>query len=203
MFIITLIYIFYADFIYDTSISLHHVLGVSVRNALYLTYMLVGTCFYNYYKQNWKFSTTIGTIGFLLFITIVETSIHYPAKLEIYLVSYGFAFIIFSVLYIFKDKLAYNPILDFFANISFSLYLIHGVIGYNLITLFYEVIPNPYLVIVIVFGIVVLSSYLLYKFIELPSNKLGKLLVTSKVKTIPSVHNKSEENSRDWDKTLL
>ncbi|MCK1997964.1 acyltransferase [Psychrobacillus psychrodurans] len=175
------------------NIYFDYFLRVTSAPFFHLTYMMIGICFYNFFKKNWTSSTFIATTSFIVVATIVILYLLQPGSFKQSFVSYGFALIMFGVFYYFKEKLSFNPILNFFANISYPLYIVHGLIGYILITVFYSILPNAYIVIMIVFSIVVTLSYLLHRFIELPSVQLGKL-VAEKYKQVKTTKINIKQN---------
>ncbi len=70
-----------------------------------------------------------------------------------------------------------NKLFDFFGNISYSLYLVHPLIGASII----NVLSHSYFLswqkpVVILFGllITILSSYIMYRFVEKPTQLLSK-----------------------------
>lgn len=170
LFATTLLFSFTLD---SVNVYVAHLLSVVSRSAIYLTYMMIGVCFYNYFKSNWQTAKFLSVVAFLMFFTIANMYLRIPDSFSSYSVSYVLGFVLFGSFYLIRDKILYNSTLNFFANISYPMYVLHAVIGYTLISVFYSFIPNPYLVVAIVFSIITLLSHLLHKYIELPSNKLG------------------------------
>lgn len=73
-----------------------------------------------------------------------------------------------------------NKMLDFFGNISYSLYLIHPLVGASIINIlshtFFLSWQKP-IVICIGLGVTILSSYLMYRFVEKPTQLLSKRIM--------------------------
>jgi peptidoglycan/LPS O-acetylase OafA/YrhL len=100
---------------------------------------------------------------------IIDSNVHF------------FAFLLFNIIFfmIVKNKIGIlrNKFLLFFGGISYSLYLIHQVVGYKLMDFLYVYIDNSAFVIVATFGFIVLISYLNRIFFEVwISKKIHKKL---------------------------
>lgn len=63
------------------------------------------------------------------------------------------------------------------SDISYPLYVIHGVAGYSLLRILLDMGLKPWVSLLITTFIAVLLAFLLHKLIELPSQKLGKRLI--------------------------
>lgn len=141
-----------------------------------LIFMFIGTCLYNYHHRYWDRRTTV-TSGAVLFGLFLWATAHGPAQgstITVFSVNYTLALITFCACYALRSRLPYLPLLNFFANISYPLYAIHGVAGYIFLTELYSLIPNPYIDVAIAFGVAVFGAYALHRLIEIPSNNLGR-----------------------------
>lgn len=97
--------------------------------------------------------------------------------------NYATALGIFSLFYFFRFKIKTNRLLDFFADISYPLYVIHPVVGYVTMRIFLEKYPvNGYYAILLAFSLSVTLAYLIHIFVENHSNKLGKKLAKRIIK---------------------
>lgn len=122
-----------------------------IKSALpHLSMMLIGVFFYNYYTQHWKLDIRyIGTV--LSLIVIQYLYIYYKDKsFIVYISSYSIALFIWLLFYIFHKKLYYSRVLDFFASISYPLYLSHQVFSYICLTLLLKFF-EPYFASVVTF----------------------------------------------------
>lgn len=94
-----------------------------------------------------------------------------------------FSFIgFFSILYFQHFK---SSILGFFGDISYSIYLFHSLTGLVLINYFSHTIHHPVLkvlLIVLATGVTIGASYLIFRFVELPSKKLSSSIKFNKKK---------------------
>ena len=154
-------------------------LATPIRAAApFVCFMFFGTAFYNLYCRRWTMTVFLG-VSFVLagaFAFNVGTifAVHSPVS---FYVSYGAALACFGFFYRVRDRLPEPRCLSFAANISYPLYILHGVSGYALISFLYPLQPYPYLVLLEVFVLVLAASYALHRFVEVPSNRLGYALV--------------------------
>lgn len=159
--------------------------------TVFLTYMFIGTCFFNLFKGYWSKKEFSSMIVCLYALFILNSHYVFPTGSKEYLVNYTLILIIFSVVYYLRERIKYSSILNFFADISYPMYIIHGVVGYALLSFLYKYQPYPYLVLLEVFLIVIGLSYLLHRLIELPFNEIGHKLSsgTKRIKN-PAVEEK-------------
>lgn len=172
------------DFLISNNLMpLYKMFFIISNSTPFLTFMFIGTCIYNLYKQYWDKRTFFSVVIFL-FIAFSFNTNNAFGKLSLigFLVNYSLALIVFYSLFLLKDKIQRNRVLDFFANISYPMYIIHGVSGYALISFLYQYQPYPYLVLLEVLVIITIFSYALHVLIENPSNKIGYRLSQTKIK---------------------
>ena len=93
--------------------------------------------------------------------------------------SYLLSFIIFSGAMYLSHQIQLNSrILMFFSKISYPLYVVHAVIGY--IILYFSTTKaqfNNYISISIAFIVSTVVAFMLYKFVEVPTQQFGKKLI--------------------------
>lgn len=150
----------------------------NLSNAFgYLIFMFIGTCFYNLYTKHWTFHQFLVTaaILFTFFYFAVTFSPVQAVVMPVHF-NYVYALILFTLCYRFRDKIPYSRVLDFLSNISYPIYIVHGVTGYILLTIFVTHNVHFYIALVGTVGFVILESYILHRLVELPSNRLGKRL---------------------------
>jgi len=141
----------------------------------FINFMLMGTGFLNLYKKHFTF------LWFMLYLTLtlgcfVATFLldHQLTKNMGLLWSYLYALGSFSLIYALRNRIAYNPVLDFISTISYPLYIVHGFNSYVIMAFLYQVIPNYWVCkgTAILFSI--LTATVLHYLAEKPSLKLGK-----------------------------
>ena len=146
-------------------------------STFYLSYMFIGVCFFNLYRQHWdypKFLQVFSCVGGLVILNVMFGSNSYNYKL-MFCSSYGLGLVVFTLLYRLRDRLKYFKPLDELANMSYSLYLCHQISGYIFMELLLRVLPNsPLFVSALGFGFVLILARAIYLLIERPSIRLSK-----------------------------
>lgn len=141
----------------------------------YVVFMLIGICFYNFYCQNWSKSSFIKTTAFLYFLFLIQLKVE-----DRILVSYSYStgLAIFALCFIFREKLKYSKILNFFSEISYPLYLNHHVLGYavrsSLLLIIQDVPHKKILLTLIPVLFCVIVAYIIHLLVEKPVLKLIK-----------------------------
>ena len=150
-------------FLYEIKFSEKNVLNnimLFIKNSLpHISMMFLGVFFYNLYKKNFK----IIQIFPILLIIVAQYIVIYSMdeNFIVYISSYIIALLIWCIAYYYQNNLKYNTLLNFFANISYSLYLSHQVIGYIFITVLLTYL-NEYYSSIITFFISLFVAYIVY-----------------------------------------
>jgi len=139
----------------------------------YLMLMYLGTSFYFYQIKDISKKT-------LIFLILIVMSYYFISQFFLSNVSYGnifgysiatlFSIPIFWIALFYKRSI--SRITSFFGRISYSLYLLHQVLGYLLIDKFTEIIAAPYAQLATIFVMTVVSL-IVNRYIEIPTNRLG------------------------------
>ncbi len=90
--------------------------------------------------------------------------------------SYGVAVATFAFAYACPRYFKSNPTLDFLADISYPLYVIHGVAGYAALRLLLDRGVQPSAALLLVTASSLSAAWLLHRLVEMPSQRLGKRL---------------------------
>ncbi|MFZ6770615.1 acyltransferase family protein [Undibacterium sp. Di26W] len=181
-------------FIFSTSVlilnwclnSLPHVLPgnefVAVARMLasefvYVQFMLVGLFFYYAYQQKISNRELIFYVllQLLLFsLTWRNSSIRdeFPVVTLIYW--YGLA--LFAVAYFFRNKFRQHAAINWLADISFPLYLLHSLAGYVMIKIGMSYGFSFYVAVLLAALVVGLFAYAIHRLVEIPTNAFGKTL---------------------------
>ncbi|PDY48182.1 acyltransferase family protein [Bacillus pseudomycoides] len=143
---------------------------VSKIMNLKVKYLLLplGLLFFSYPRIPFMLlSKLIGEIDYELYLIIID-----------WYICFGAVLIILSALSskLFSKLLLIKPV-QFIGEISYSLYLVHPIVLLTTVHIFYGKISVP-LILVISFLFTMVVSVLCYKFIEIPSIKIGRKLAT-------------------------
>jgi len=156
-------------------------------HAPYLIFMFIGVGFHNLFRGTWS-PRTFGLMTgfFLLLFYIAWVKLHSGHGHGHWLGGNARAFplmlILFSICYRYRERLKPHPVLNFFANISYPLYVIHSTAGYALMALFFHWQHLSLLSFLEAFLILIFLAYLLHIYVEMPMNNLGCVLTSSKQK---------------------
>jgi peptidoglycan/LPS O-acetylase OafA/YrhL len=144
-------------------------------NATFVTFILVGTCWHYAFNREWS-SRTAGLVG--AWVALVwAASLHYgPAhSTELgFLVSSVCAAVVFAMVYKARGLLPRSEAVSWLANISYPLYLVHGVIGYVLLYHLMVKTGRFYLSLTITLTVVIAAAWALHRILEIPSITLGR-----------------------------
>lgn len=146
---------------------------------IYIYYMMLGLLIYLRWSNNInKFFFTTATVSFwFLFLKGIDGIIVQPPyTVTGYAISYGLAYILFSIILLLEENIRVGIFFSFFSNISYSLYLYHGGIGLLIISLVF-----PYTGYALALGLALLIIFFIsiisYKYVELPSIAFARNLI--------------------------
>jgi peptidoglycan/LPS O-acetylase OafA/YrhL len=136
-----------------------------------------------YNKTNLSFKLFILILGMILYTsrwTFYESSLMKTLVFNDWAIMIGSViFIIFSLSSKFLSKLLLTKPMIYLGEISYSIYLYHAIILFTLIYILYDWVPLTIILLISCFITVMISKYS-YLLFELPSIKLGMLLINKK-----------------------
>jgi peptidoglycan/LPS O-acetylase OafA/YrhL len=147
-----------------------------MMSSQFIIYIFIGVVFHYLFCH--KIDLDKGYLGISALFTLFCISWWAgPYSENFFLVwNYAFALLTFMFAYTFPYFFRANILFDFLANISYPLYIIHSIAGYvllrTLLNTGYKIGTSLFIVVIIS----LLFSWLLHKWIELPSQILGKKL---------------------------
>ena len=145
-------------------------------SAMYLTFMFIGTVFHYLHKGRLRPQDAIFGICalFAAFCVMWQTG---PTAASSHVAwSYGFALFSFSFANAYPSVFRSNPVLVFFADISYPLYVVHGVAGYVILRIFLDLGLPSWLALTFGTSLAIGVAWGLHQLVEAPSNDLGKRL---------------------------
>jgi peptidoglycan/LPS O-acetylase OafA/YrhL len=140
-----------------------------------LAYMLIGT-FFNLHVRG---SLTSGALAGLTLATGAGVTWLWsrgPVAIEFWpgVISYAAALALFAACYAWRSRIsAWGP-LAWLADVSYPLYLVHAMPGYAIMRLLLEAGVSPWIAIVTAFGCALGTAAILNRWIEGPSQQLGR-----------------------------
>lgn len=143
----------------------------------YVCFMFTGTLFY------YHFIGKIGTLKLIWSILLKLTIFTYLWKngqqaeqFPVVTNNYLFAAMIFTITYSLRDFFRPIKIIDWLADISYPLYILHSLTGYSLIKIIMDNHVSYELALVLSISIIFILAHLSHIIVEIPSNTLGKRL---------------------------
>lgn len=149
--------------------------------AKFIVFMFLGVVLYYYHSGKMSLlKTSLVSIG--CFSLFAAMWVHGPEKNTATLVySYAMALTFFVFAMVWPTCFQSNRITDFLASISYPLYVIHGVAGYVVLRILFDLGVAP---LVSLFAVVVMALYIswvIHICVENPSQRLAKCLFRKKV----------------------
>ncbi|WP_439112242.1 acyltransferase family protein [Hydrogenophaga sp.] len=157
----------------------------------YIIYMFIGVMFH-YLKRGMIDANKawLGICGLFAMFCIHWWAGPYSENLGVAW-SYAFALLAFAFSYSFPNIFKSNRMFDFLADVSYPLYVIHGVAGYVALRIMLDMGIKAWISLLIVTASCLLVSWLLHILIESPSQKFAKKisakLSNSSIKPTPMV----------------
>lgn len=167
--------------------SLHDLFGVSdapasalwmfESTALYIVFMLIGVTF-SFHARGLLGAGRLGASVLALFTLFVICWLltFFRVQFPSFTVNYGYALLVFSTLYVLRDRIHSVRVLDYFAAISYPLYLVHSLVGYTLMQILIGRHAGALVATAASLALVIALATLLHHVIELPSQAFGKSL---------------------------
>lgn len=149
-------------------------LGRMMFAAQFMIFMFAGAAFYYGYSGAIpeRHATLLAAILVTLFLS---TWYAYPVGIPFLLsVNYVAAFFLFWIAYKFPSVTPKNTVTDFFADISYPLYVVHGVAGYTLLAvLLGRGIPAS-IALAVTTAMAIALSYVIHLLVEKPTRHWGQ-----------------------------
>jgi peptidoglycan/LPS O-acetylase OafA/YrhL len=145
----------------------------------FIIYMFIGTAINFMFKGEIKPEVCFGFVVLYMLLFLFQWSATPLVSSFSVAWSYGAALLLFLVSYSNRERFIGGKLVEFFANISYPLYVIHGVAGYVALRVLLDLGVDAWMSIVIVFSVVVMLSWVIHFLVEKPTQILGKRLSKS------------------------
>ncbi|WP_421261137.1 acyltransferase family protein [Aeromonas jandaei] len=142
----------------------------------YIIYMFIGVVFHYIQREQMKRDNAYLLIGILFCLFCLHWYIGQSSDRITVAWSYAFALLTFTFAFTYQSLFKSNKFFDFLADISYSLYVIHGVAGYAALRILLDLGMKDWVSLLIVTSGCVLLSWILHKLVEKPSQRIGKKL---------------------------
>ncbi len=146
-------------------------------NATYVCFILIGVVVHQLYGRAWAPVESVA-IGAAVFGLYVLGTHHGPATgvANIYIPSSALALAVFGGLFLARDRLPYSRLLDRLSDISYPLYLLHGINGYLLLRAGYALTGSYYVAVAVTVAAALLAATAVHHWVERPTNDFGRRL---------------------------
>ncbi|MGL6365440.1 acyltransferase family protein [Aeromonas veronii] len=142
----------------------------------YIIYMFIGVVFHYVQRGRIERDKAYLLIGVIFCLFCLHWYIG-PAAAGITVAwSYAFALLTFIFAFTYQDFFKSNKFFDFLADISYPLYVIHGVAGYVALRILLDLGMKAWVSLLIVTSGCIFLSWVLHKLVEKPSQRVGKKL---------------------------
>jgi peptidoglycan/LPS O-acetylase OafA/YrhL len=155
-------------------------ISYAVSDMKYITFMFLGCLFYYvlYRELSARVALGYGVIIYALFVTI--NSFYETGLFGALTKNYTYALMLFSLCYLLRSRFKENRVIDFLADISFPLYLVHSMIGYVAMPILISKGISFTFAWMISLGVTVLVAFFVHRYVEVPVNNFGKKLSSPK-----------------------
>ena len=141
-----------------------------------VSFLFIGTLFNFRLKQRISTTTLSGSAA-AIFIAFLASWPHTSLAGQFLAtpLNYFYALVVFSFCFLLRDRFRPLKIVDFFADISYPLYLVHAVTGYAIIRILMAHNFRYYQAAAIAFTFAVGIAYVLHRIVEMPTANIWKL----------------------------
>lgn len=146
-----------------------------------ILYMLLGLCLFKLFSGEWKISEFAFTASSVYLLFVLAAKKGFTPGGGSTIPNYTYALLVFVLFLLLRNKIPQFKFVGFISRISFSLYIVHGLNGYMLMSVLDNGGVPPYLCILIAIAATTLLATLFYKIIEEP---LAKIQMVKRGKTI-------------------
>jgi len=143
--------------------------------APFLIFMFIGVTFHYLHEGALKAEQALFLAAalFLVFAILLGRTMPELAPMAW---TYGFAVVVFTFAASFPQLFRSTRVGDFFADISYPLYVVHGVAGYVALRVLLDLGMRAWVSLIITTAGALLISWLLHVLVEIPSHNYGKRL---------------------------
>jgi len=149
-------------------------LSLLTSDMKFINFMFLGCLFYYVLYDELSVAAALG-YGTIIYVLLLTISASYEGNIGGPLArNYTYALLLFSACYVLRDRFRDNRVLDFVADISFPLYLLHSTVGYVVMSILIDHRLPFTLAWVISLGLVFLVAFGVHRYVEIPVNAFGK-----------------------------
>jgi peptidoglycan/LPS O-acetylase OafA/YrhL len=157
--------------------GLGNALRIFEMNALYLLYMFIGVAFSFHARGSIGTRRLIGAVaGLFVAFVLCWPLTFFRGQFPLITLNYGYALVLFGALYAWRENVKASRILDYFAAISYPLYLVHALTGFALMQVLTALHVAPLPATLAAFVLALSLATVVHVAVEVPTQRLGKHL---------------------------
>lgn len=159
--------------------ALWAILRIFESNALYVLFMLIGVVF-SYHARGLIGTKRLVASALVLFAAFVICwpLTFFRGEYPLATINYGYAAIVFGTMYALRTYARPSRVLDFFAAISYPLYLVHFLVGLTLLRLLLDRHVDVTFATLLAFATAIALAAALHYAIEVRSQRFGKAIAS-------------------------
>lgn len=169
----------YLNTFMEFNMQLYVVAYVLVFSVVFLMFGMIGIVFYNYYSRKWDLKESLAT-GVTCFLCFYLALTHSMLSVEVYLKPYTISATLFALGFLLRERIRVGRVMSFIAKISFSVYVLHALSGYYMMSVFDHYGVHPYLSLAATVTLCIVGSLVFYKVVEAPLSKGLRKLFSGK-----------------------
>ena len=154
--------------------AVHRLLLILIFNAQYIIFMFIGVAMNYLYRGVLPERSAFLLIAGLLFLFAIVWACGPFAWSLAQLWNYALAFLIFLFAFVFPNCLRSNRVLDFFAAISYPLYVSHAVFGFFVLRWLLDHGVRPSLSLMLVTAMSIFIAWGIHRTVEEPTHSFGR-----------------------------
>jgi len=147
--------------------------------------MCIGYAFFLHFqgKISLRKLIALSSVFFVLFWVemLIEEDIN---QMKVIGTNYAYGLTIFSICYALKNRFEKVKVLDFLADVSYPLYLLHATCGYALISVLLDLNFGMNASFIISLIVLLFFAWSMHRLIEVPFNNIGKKLTIKAAPTL-------------------
>jgi len=150
--------------------------ALAQAHAAYIIFMFAGVAFNFQHRKLLRFDQAliVAASAVVAFLTLLM-----PMDAARFAWDYAAASLVFGAAFIWKSVVPDGPVWRFFADISYPLYVTHGLMGIALIQVMLRVGIGPLQSIVATAAVAVFGAWVLHLVVEAPSRRFGRTIALS------------------------
>jgi peptidoglycan/LPS O-acetylase OafA/YrhL len=160
----------------------YRLLYILTFNGQMVSYMLIGTAFNLFYRGT--ISRKLLFVSIVLLVGSVAMQWHLGTMASSFrsgMVCYLIAVAVFALAYAWRDKLIFPASLSWLADVSYPLYVVHGVAGYALMRIMLSAGFSGVVTVATATACALGLAWLLHVTVEVPTQRLGKTIAQKAV----------------------